>query len=213
MELCENLSGTLCQKRFFQRKLKIKNRKGEKNSKPLPGIITLPEKLSIAFGKEIMSIRILLIIIVALLNSAYMNPAEKKDKYIYYRVKKIVDGDTFWIDDGSQKGLKIRMIGIDAPESRNSGTRETAFFGKEASDYLSSLIAGKKVRLEYDAGRLDKYGRTLAYVYLEDGTFVNAALVKNGYATVMTVPPNVKYADTFVKLERKARNNKKGLWK
>ena len=85
-------------------------------------------------------------------------------------------------------------------------------FGKEASDYLTRLIGGKKVRLEYDVGHLDKYGRTLAYVYLKDGTFVNALLVKNGYATVMTVPPNVKYADTFIKLERKARNKNKGLW-
>ena len=142
-----------------------------------------------------------------------MNPADKKDKYIYYNVKKVVDGDTFWIDDGSPKGLKIRLIGVDAPESKNSRTKEMAYFGREASDYLTSLIAGRKVRLEYDVGQFDKYGRTLAYVYLEDGTFVNATLVKNGYATVMTVPPNVKYADTFLKLERKARNQKRGLWR
>ena len=156
--------------------------------------------------------RILLIIIIVLLHQAVLNSAGKKDKYIYYKVKKVVDGDTFWIDDGSQKGLKVRLTGIDAPESKNSRTKEMAFFGREASDYLSSLIAGKKVRLEYDAGQFDKYGRTLAYAYLEDGTFVNAALVKNGYATVMTVPPNVKYAETFLRLERKARNQKKGLW-
>ena len=156
--------------------------------------------------------RILLIIIIVLLHPAVLNSAGKKDKYIYYKVKKVVDGDTFWIDDGSQKGLKVRLTGIDAPESKNSRTKEMAFFGREASDYLSSLIAGKKVRLEYDAGQFDKYGRTLAYAYLEDGTFVNAALVKNGYATVMTVPPNVKYAETFLRLERKARNQKKGLW-
>jgi micrococcal nuclease len=142
-----------------------------------------------------------------------LNPADKKDKYIYYNVKKVVDGDTFWVDDGSPKGIKIRLIGVDAPESKNSRTKEMTYFGREASDYLSSLIAGRKVRLEYDVGQFDKYGRTLAYVYLEDGTFVNAILVKNGYATVMTVPPNVKYADTFLKLERKARNQKRGLWR
>lgn len=138
--------------------------------------------------------------------------ADKKANY-YFRVKKVVDGDTFWIDDGSQKGLKVRLIGVDAPESRNSGTKEIAFFGKEASEYLKALIAGKKVRLEFDVGHFDQYGRTLAYVYTEDGTFVNANLVKNGYATVMTVPPNVRYAETFLKLERKARKNSKGLWK
>jgi micrococcal nuclease len=69
------------------------------------------------------------------------------------------------------------------------------------------------VRLEYDVSRYDQYGRTLAYVYLKDGTFVNADLVKKGYATVMTIPPNVKYADTFLKLSKKARNQGKGLWK
>jgi len=159
-----------------------------------------------------MQLRILFIII-ALFNATYLNPADKKDKYVYYYVKKVVDGDTFWIDDGSQKGLKIRLIGVDAPESKNSRTKEMAYFGREASDYLTSLIAERKVRLEYDVGQFDKYGRTLAYVYLEDGTFVNATLVKNGYATVMTVPPNVKYADTFLKLERKARNQKSGLWR
>ena len=160
-----------------------------------------------------MRLRILIIIIITLFQAVPVNSADKKGNYIYYKVKKVVDGDTFWIDDGSQKGLKIRLIGVDAPESRNSGTKGMTFFGREASDYLTTLIAGKKVRLEYDVGQFDKYGRTLAYVYLEDGTFVNASLVKNGYATVMTVPPNVKYADTFLKLERKARNHKKGLWK
>jgi micrococcal nuclease len=160
-----------------------------------------------------MRLRILFLIIIALIQTTLLNPADKKDKYIYYSVRKVVDGDTFWIDDGSHKGLKIRLIGVDAPESKNSRTKEMAYFGREASDYLTSLIAERKVRLEYDVGHFDKYGRTLAYVYLEDGTFVNATLVKNGYATVMTVPPNVKYADTFLKLERKARKQERGLWR
>jgi len=159
-----------------------------------------------------MQLRILFIIIFAFIQSAHTIPADKKDKYIYYIVKKVVDGDTFWVDDGTQKGLKIRLIGVDAPESKNSRTKEMGYFGRESSDYLTSIIGGRRVRIEYDVGQFDKYGRTLAYVYIEDGTFVNAILVKNGYATVMTVPPNVKYADTFLKLERKARNHKKGLW-
>ena len=132
---------------------------------------------------------------------------------VYYTVTRVVDGDTFWIDDGSPKGLKIRLIGVDAPEPRNTGKKLKGYFGTESSDYLTRLIGGKKVRLEYDAGRFDQYGRTLAYVYLEDGTFVNADLVKNGYATVMTTPPNVRYADTFVELAARARKHKKGLWK
>lgn len=77
---------------------------------------------------------------------------------------------------------------------------------------MTKLLANKKVRLEYDVGKKDKYNRTLAYVYLTDGTFVNAELVKQGYAMVMTIPPNVKYAEKFVKLERRARKNNRGLW-
>jgi len=135
------------------------------------------------------------------------------DAQVYYTVTRVVDGDTFWIDDGSEQGLKIRLIGVDAPEPRNNGKKMKGYFGTESSDYMKRLLEGKKVRLEYDVSRYDQYGRTLAYVYLKDGTFVNADLVKKGYATVMTIPPNVKYADTFVKLSQKARGQGKGLWK
>jgi micrococcal nuclease len=160
-----------------------------------------------------MQIKILLALILFISCSSIHYPQDNENQKQYYPVKRVVDGDTFWIDDGSEKGIKVRLIGVDAPESRNTGTKEIAYFGKEASGYLTKLIAGKNVRLEYDAGRYDKYGRTLAYVYLKDGTFVNAKLVREGYATVMTVPPNVKYADTFLKLERKARNQNRGMWR
>jgi micrococcal nuclease len=110
----------------------------------------------------------------------------------FYPVTKISDGDTFWVDDGSEKGLKIRLIGVDAPESRRTGRKEIGYYGAEAKAYLTEMLFGNKVRLEYDVGRLDRYNRTLAYAYLPDGTFVNAHLVENGYAQVMTVPPNVK---------------------
>ena len=78
--------------------------------------------------------------------------------------------------------------------------------------FISNILKGKRVKLEYDVSRKDQYGRTLAYVYLQDGTFVNAELVKNGYAMVMTVPPNVKFADEFAKLQQEARENNRGLW-
>jgi len=86
-------------------------------------------------------------------------------------------------------------------------------YGKEAKEYLQNLLKGQRVKLEYDIDHTDQYGRTLAYVYLQDGTFVNAELVKNGYAMVMTVPPNVKFAEEFVKLQQEARENNRGLWK
>lgn len=124
-------------------------------------------------------------------------------------VLRVVDGDTIWVSPPEEK---IRLIGIDAPETRNTGKKQIGYYGKEASDYLKARLKGKKVRLEYDVQRYDVYRRTLAYVYLEDGTMINAELVRLGYATVMTVAPNVKYADKFILLQQEARKNKRGLW-
>jgi micrococcal nuclease len=104
------------------------------------------------------------------------------------------------------------MTGIDTPESHKSERKDVQYFGKEAEEYSRKLLLGKKVRLEYDVTPKDKYGRTLAYVYLEDGTFVNAHLIEIGYAKAFTFPPNVRYADEFVQLEQQARAQNKGLW-
>ena len=130
----------------------------------------------------------------------------------YYPVTKVVDGDTFWADNNSSKGIKVRLIGVDAPESKNVFKKKIGFYGKESKAYLNTLLSGRSVKLVCDFDSLDQYGRTLAYVYLEDGTFVNSELVKNGYAMVMTVPPNVKFSDEFVKLQEQARENNTGLW-
>ena len=105
------------------------------------------------------------------------------------------------------------QIGIDAPEPRNNGTRPKSYFGAESTNYLRLLLKDKKVRLEYDVAKYDRYGRTLAYAYLEDGSFVNAEMVRNGFAIVMTVPPNVRHQETFNALATKARRQNKGLWK
>jgi micrococcal nuclease len=162
---------------------------------------------------------VLLFLIVVSCNSksgnrkAEIQKIELSNKDGALKVTKVVDGDTFWADDGSEKGVKIRLIGVDAPESRNVFKKKKGYYGQEAKAYVTNLFEGQSVRLEYDVDSLDQYGRTLAYVYLLDGTFVNADLVKNGYAMVMTVPPNVKYADDFVKYQRDARENNRGLWK
>lgn len=137
----------------------------------------------------------------------------QKRAYRFYPVIRVTDGDTFRIADGSPDGMVIRLIGVDAPETRNTARKVKSEFGAESKKYLEELIGGKKVRLEYDVGHTDQYGRTLAYVYLADGTFVNAELVRNGYANIMTVPPNVKYQELFLKLERRARSREKGMWR
>lgn len=123
-------------------------------------------------------------------------------------VTKVIDGDTIRISTGET----IRLIGIDAPESRNAFKKVKEPFGKKSKQYLTDLLLNKQIRLDYDVARRDRYGRTLAYVYLMDSTFVNEKLVREGYATVMTVPPNVKFAERFVKAQREARSSNRGLW-
>lgn len=126
----------------------------------------------------------------------------------WVNVERVVDGDTFRIVEGKER---VRMIGIDAPESVKPG-EEPEPYGKEAAEFARKVLSGQKVKLVFDVQERDKYGRLLAYVYLKDGTFVNALLVKEGYARVLTVPPNVAHAEKFVRLEREARLHKKGLW-
>ena len=109
--------------------------------------------------------------------------------------------------------MKVRLIGVDAPESKNVFRKKIGYYGKEAKAYLTKILSGKNIKLVCDVDSLDQYGRTLAYVYLEDGTFVNADLMRNGYAMLMTIPPNVKFADEFLKLQQEARENNRGLWK
>lgn len=155
---------------------------------------------------------ILLLSLILLNISCNSRSGNRKSDTELFTVIKIVDGDTFWADNGTEKGIKIRLIGVDAPESRKTFKKEIGYFGKEAKEYLKYLLTDKRVKLEFDVTKTDQYGRTLAYVYLEDGTFVNAELVKNGFAMVMTVPPNVKYADLFLKLQQDARENNRGLW-
>lgn len=121
-------------------------------------------------------------------------------------VQRVIDGDTIVLAGGE----RVRYIGIDTPETWHP---KKAFeeYGQEASEANRRLVEGKMVRLEYDVQKLDRYQRLLAYVWV-DTTFINAWLVSEGYAKVMTVPPNVKYAGFLVGLQRGARERERGLW-
>lgn len=152
---------------------------------------------------------LILPLLIAFAQDLKQKPFASKD---FLEVTKVIDGDTFWVADGSEKGIKVRLIGVDAPESRNVFKKKKGYYGEEAKDYVTELLQGKSVRLELDVNEFDQFGRTLAYVYLEDGSFLNAQLLKEGYAVVMTVPPNVKFADEFIKLQRQAREKGVGLW-
>lgn len=129
------------------------------------------------------------------------------------RIYKVVDGDTIHV--GSKKNKKsVRLIGVDTPESLRSMYMDVQPFGKEASDYTKKrLKKGKRVVLRYDKEKQDKFGRLLAYVYLGNGEFYNATLVKHGYAFAKRYKPNISKAPYFEKLEREAKSKKKGLWK
>ena len=122
------------------------------------------------------------------------------------RVERVVDGDTIIVHDVG----RVRLIGVDTPESVDP-RRPVEFFGKEASAFTKRLLEGKRVRLEHDWERTDRYGRTLAYVYLPDGTFANAEIVRQGYGHAYTRFP-FKDLDRFRQLEREARQAGRGLW-
>lgn len=116
-----------------------------------------------------------------------------------YEVVRVVDGDTLIVRmEDSEK--YIRLIGVNAPESVHPDETRNTPEGTAASDYLKDLLPqGSMVYLEYDVDRYDSYERILAYVYLEDKeTMVNLLLLENGYAEIMTVPPNIKYEARFL---------------
>ena len=125
------------------------------------------------------------------------------------RVEQVVDGDTIKVHLGGRLET-VRYIGVDTPETVHP-VRGVEPYGKEASRFNASLVEGKMVRLEFDVERRDRYGRLLAYVYV-DTLFVNAELLRQGYAQLMTIPPNVRHVDEFVRLQRDAREAGRGLW-
>ena len=126
-------------------------------------------------------------------------------------VKRIVDGDTITVVSGGND-VKVRLIGIDTPENREnskalrdsnrSGSDLEAILsqGKQATAFLKSILKkGDTVSLEYDTVKNDKYGRTLAYVYLSDGRFLNDLIISSGYASPLTIATKVKCNDPYFK--------------
>lgn len=167
-----------------------------------------------------MNKKLILSILILLLS---ISPVLSKEPTDYNNIKviKVIDGDTFKLENREN----VRLIGIDCPESRvnakakkdSKGTAQDlktiTKMGKEATKFVKELVEGKYVKIQFDVERKDRYERLLAYMYLQDGSFLNASIVKSGYASPMTIPPNVKYADLFQKLYQEARENKRGLWK
>ncbi len=167
-------------------------------------------------------------VVLVIIYIAFNRPSEEKVNNVrqgseteFITVKRVVDGDTFVLSTGE----KVRLLGIDTPEKYESKKldRDVTSSGKDkktikklgqlASEYVKNLVEGKKVRLEKEQNYddKDKYGRLLRYIYLEDGTCVNAKIISDGYGQVYESFPISKTAE-FRKLQREARENKRGLW-
>lgn len=148
-------------------------------------------------------------------------PFGKSYNYADIFVIRVIDGDTLQLANGE----RVRLIGIDTPEIHESDklyrdsqrTRSNVNtirqMGRRAYEFTKGLVEGKRISLEFDVDKRDRYNRLLAYVYLkEDNAFVNAKIIEEGYASLMTIPPNVKHADLFLQLYQEARKQRRGLW-
>ena len=132
---------------------------------------------------------------------------EQSSAQTWYTVKWVNDGDTIVLANEQ----RVRYIGIDTPEIAHENQAAEPF-SYTARSFNESLIASKKIRLEFDEERHDPYGRLLAYIFLQDGTFINARLLQNGLAYFLYRPPNVKYASILLKSQQEAMKAKIGIW-
>jgi len=125
-------------------------------------------------------------------------------------VTRVVDGDTAHV---SFRGgdVTIRFIGVDTPETVAPG-QPVECYGPEASRFTMDALTGERVGLEFDVDRIDLYGRTLAYLWMADGSLFNETLVRDGFATVATYPPDTKYVRRFRAAQRAAKAAGRGLW-
>lgn len=124
-------------------------------------------------------------------------------------VTRVVDGDTIEVElDGGEDD--VRLIGVDTPETVKPG-EPVQCFGPQASEFTKDLLEGETVRLELDRERRDVYDRLLAYVYLRD-VFVNAELIRDGYARTLEIEPNTAHAEQLARLEEQAGAAGRGLW-
>ena len=122
-------------------------------------------------------------------------------------VSHIYDGDTFRTD----KGEKVRLLGINTPEMPYND-QPGQILAEQAKQRLTELISGKLVRLSMDAEKRDSYGRTLAQIYLRNGTWINAQMVGEGLAFVYTFAPDFRWVSELQQAERVARDKQLGIW-
>lgn len=122
-------------------------------------------------------------------------------------VRWVIDGDTFVLSSGE----RVRLLGVNAPENE-PWKNKVEPYGREAAQYAKKMLTGEKVYLEGDLEEKDKYGRTLAYVFLADGVFINERLVAEGLARARYYAPNGRYRVILRRAEEEAKKSGKGLW-
>jgi micrococcal nuclease len=129
-----------------------------------------------------------------------------------YTVIKVVDGDTIWVDNNGKR-QKIRMIGLDTPESVDP-RKPVQCFALEASAQAKTILGGQAVYLETDSSQdtVDRFGRTLAYVWTESGRLFNLDMIADGYAFEYTYDLPYRYQAEFKAAENDARAGERGLW-
>jgi len=167
------------------------------------------QKRTISFG----SIAITILVMIVLY---FQSQGEYKRCYVV----DVVDGDTIKVNLSGEE-YKVRLIGVNTPET-NHPTKHLEPYGPEAKAFTKRMLTGRTVYLEFDVQEKDRYGRLLAYVWLKKPSKIteeeirtkmfNAILLLEGYAQVMTIQPNVKYADYFLQYQREAIEEERGLW-
>ncbi|MBA7712120.1 hypothetical protein ES703_121090 [subsurface metagenome] len=140
------------------------------------------------------------------LSSSPNAPPYDVNSPVLAKVDRVVDGDTIELSNGET----VRLIGVDTPELHHP-SRPVEYFATEAKVFVEQIASDCEVKLMFGKERRGKYGRLLAYVYLPDGTFLNAEIIKQGYGFAYTKYP-FEFMDDFVRYETKARQAKLGLW-
>jgi micrococcal nuclease len=130
-----------------------------------------------------------------------------------WRVTRVIDGDTVEVRASCGRGrmIDVRLIGIDTPETVDP-SEPVECYGPEATAFTKRWLEDRLVVLEFDKERIDPFGRTLAYVTVQTGDLFNTLLVRWGFATVATYPPNDKHVRAFERAEARAREHDLGLW-
>ncbi len=156
---------------------------------------------------RVMAPSLLVVLLTACSSDRPSEPSSPDASQTFATVTRVIDGDTVVVEGVGT----VRLIGVDTPETVDP-REPVQYFGKEASDFTKQLATGKRVRLEFDGDRTDRYGRTLAYLYLQpENLLLNAEIIRQGYGFAYTQFP-FRMIEQFRALELEAREARRGLW-